>query len=102
MTERQAKAARGLYRAQQEFTAAFAEDANGTTRWLRMLTRIEDAGGKVSGQQWREIGRDCGYDTRGLGGFYVGAHASMRREADNSRVLTAAGTALLDQHGRVR
>ena len=67
-----------------------------------MLTEVEDAGGAVAGDQWREIGVKYGYDPRGLGGFYTGTNASMRRNPDGTRSLTGAGKHYLDEFGRVR
>ncbi len=71
-------------------------------RWRRLLTAVEDAGGTVSRDEWRTMGITCGYDARGLGGFYRGRNASMRVNSDGTRSLTAAGKAYLDEHGRVR
>jgi hypothetical protein len=113
-TEQVALAARNYVHAWEELQAALTEDGAGndsntksnadsdTERWLRTLTMVKDAGGTVTGKEWRAILVACGYDTRGGGGYYVGANASMRREADNSRVLTEAGKAYLVQFGEVR
>jgi hypothetical protein len=74
----------------------------GNQRWLRLLTVIEGRGGRVSGEDWAKLGKKCGYDTRGLGGFYRGANASMRRiKSTDERELTAAGRAYLEKWGRV-
>lgn len=118
--ERVVVAARAYMEALRELEEALEEEAGGsiengnpvsnpvsnpdsiTERWLRILTMVKDAGGTVTGKEWRDMLRACGYDTRGGGGFYVGAGASMRRDADNSRVLTDAGKAYLAQHGEVR
>jgi len=113
-TENVALAAKNYMQALKELEAALADDAGSnksntisnadsdTERWLRALTMVKDAGGAVSGKQWRSILVACGYDPRGGGGFYTGANASMRREADDSRVLTDAGKAYLAQFGEIR
>ena len=77
---------------------AFSADA----RWRRMLTLVEERGGKVSGSEWATLGKQCGYDPRGLGGFYVGANASMKRtKSTDERVLTTAGRRYLEKYGRL-
>ena len=100
MTERQVKAAQALYRAQQEFNAAFADEPDRDLRWRKLLTMVEAAGRTVNGKDWRDMGRACGYHPSGLGGFYVGGNATMVRNADDSRTLTDQGVTLLDQYGR--
>jgi hypothetical protein len=101
MTGRQTKAALALYRAQQEFNAAFADDEpDRDLRWRKLLTMVEAAGGTVTGEDWRDMGRACKYHPSGLGGFYVGGNPTMVRNADDSRTLTKQGVAVLDQHGR--
>ncbi|GIU94138.1 MAG: hypothetical protein KatS3mg012_0595 [Gaiellaceae bacterium] len=67
-----------------------------------MLTMVEDAGGTVTRDEWRELGLKCGYDPRGLGGFYRGTYASMRVNPDGTRSLTAAGVEYLTKYGRKR
>lgn len=80
-----------------------AEETNGKTdsRWLRLLTMVEDRGGRVSAQEFVELGRAAGYDNpRGLGGFFHG-DSSMRVDGDD-RVLTETGKRYLDRYGRRR
>ena len=71
-----------------------------TDRWRKALTLVEKKGGRVTLDEWKEIGRESGYDVRGLSGFYRGDGASMRVEEGDMRVLTDAGRAYLDQWGR--
>ena len=85
---------RGVLEAEDD---GFAEHS----RWLRLLTMVEDAGGRVDEETWRAMGRKCRYDPRGLGGFYRGTNASMAVKG-TKRVLTRSGKEALDQHGRVR
>jgi hypothetical protein len=113
-TEKVALLAGNLVQTFHELEEALAEVGDGNEskadsnadfeieRWTRALTMVKDAGGTVTGKEWRAILIACGYDTRGGGGFYVGANASMRREADDSRVLTDAGKGYLAQFGEVR
>jgi hypothetical protein len=71
-------------------------------RWLRLLTKVEDAGGVVTAEEWRRLGKEAGYtDPRGLGGFFRGQKASMRADG-NDRILTDAGRNYLEDNGRVR
>lgn len=102
MNQRQQRAALALHRAQQEFDAAFAESESRSDRWRRLLTLVEDAGRPVTGAEWRAMGEACGYDARGLGGFFVGNNHSMQRNADGTSELAPAGVAFLDQAGRLR
>jgi hypothetical protein len=73
--------------------------SGGGSRWLRVLTRVEELGGRVTPDEWRDIGAEFGYDPRGLGGFFRGANASMRIDGED-RVLTDQGARVLDEFGR--
>jgi hypothetical protein len=104
MSNRTAKALANVETAVAELRAALeAEDdqvAN-DDRWQRLLTMVEDAGGTVTGDEWRDLGLEVGYkDVRGLGGFYRGTGASMRVNPDGTRSLTAAGADYLNKYGR--
>lgn len=99
------RALRNLEKAMGELRDALrAENAEvaADERWRRLLTMVEDAGGTVTSDEWRDLGRKCGYDPRGLGGYYRGTKASMRVNADGTRSLTPAGTAYLDRYDRLR
>lgn len=68
-------------------------------RWLHLLTMVEAAGGRVPSAEWGRLGRLCGYDPRGLGGFFTGGSPSMEADGDD-RLITARGIAHLDEYGR--
>src|SRR5438034_11633810 len=57
------------------------------------LNAIDKAGGSVTAEEFGDLGRQFGYDPRGLGGFATGANPSIRSEGDR-RVLTPRGKAL--------
>jgi hypothetical protein len=64
--------------------------------WFRragaVLNDVDQAGGVVNKEAWREIGLRLGYDPRGLAGFYTGSDPSMRRDPDtDERLLTERG-----------
>lgn len=93
-----------MRRLRDEFAALVedAERANGghpeTTWyvWFRragaVLNDVDQAGGAVDKETWREIGLRLGYDPRGLAGFYTGNDPSMRRDPDSDeRFLTERG-----------
>lgn len=48
-------------------------------------------------EAFARIGRARGYDARGLGGFFVGSRAPLRR-AERRVLLTVEGHRLLDEH----
>lgn len=81
----------------QEFEALSSGSTN--ERWIRLLTMVEQAGGRVTSAEWGRLGVLCGYDPRGLGGFFTGGEPSMVADGDD-RVLTARGHAYLDEYGR--
>lgn len=105
MSNKAVRAFGKLERALTELREALeAEDEPfaGDARWRRMLTLVEERGGRVSRSEWSALGKQVGYDPRGLGGFYVGANASMRRnKATDERVMTAAGRRYLNKYGRL-
>ncbi len=70
-------------------------------RYRRILTAVEEEGGRVSAERWYEIGRETGYsDNRALGGFFRADGGAMRIDGDE-RVLTDKGREYLDQYGRL-
>jgi hypothetical protein len=66
-------------------------------RYLRVLVDVYERGGRhgVGALEWAAIGQRHGYDRRGLGGFFTGGRASLRRSEDRV-VLTAYGERLVD------
>lgn len=55
-----------------------------------VLADVHRRGGRLSVDEWRDIGLAHGYDPRGLAGFFTGRMPSMRSDGDD-RVLTARG-----------
>jgi hypothetical protein len=51
-------------------------------RWWSLLADVEARGGRLSAEEFRELARSHGYQPRGVGGFFSGANATMRREGD--------------------
>jgi hypothetical protein len=66
-------------------------------RYLRVLVDVYERGGRhgVAGEEWAAIGGRHGYDRRGLGGFFTGGRAPLRR-ADGQVLLSAYGERLVD------
>ncbi|MHB8658154.1 MAG: hypothetical protein ACYC91_09400 [Solirubrobacteraceae bacterium] len=66
-------------------------------RYLRVLVDVYDRGGRhgVGPEDWAAIGARYGYDRRGLGGFFTGGRASLRR-VDDRVVLTPYGERQVD------
>lgn len=80
--------------------AADSGDSSGD-RYRRILTAVENAGGRVSKEEWYEFGRKAGYsDNRSLGGFFRANGGAMRIEGDEW-VLTENGIEYLDDYGRL-
>lgn len=65
-------------------------------RYYHVLVDIYERGRHgVDADTFARLGRQRGYDARGLGGFFVGSRAPLRRE--NGRVsMTTEGHRLLD------
>jgi hypothetical protein len=59
-------------------------------RWWSLLADVEARGGRMTADGFRALARRHGYDPRGVGGFFSGANATMRRE-DDVVELTAVG-----------
>jgi hypothetical protein len=68
-------------------------------RYLRVLVDVYERGGRhgVDADEWAAIGQRHGYDRRGLGGFFTGARAPLRR-TDDHVVLTVHGERLVDDY----
>ncbi|HLH65693.1 MAG TPA: hypothetical protein VKV27_08320 [Solirubrobacteraceae bacterium] len=66
-------------------------------RYLRVLIDVYERGGRhgVAGEEWAAIGARHGYDRRGLGGFFTGANAPLRR-IEGRVLLTVSGEQLID------
>ena len=68
-------------------------------RYMRVLVEVYDHGGRqgVGPDELAAIGARYGYDRRGLGGFFTGANAPLRR-VDQRVQLTVYGEHLLDAY----
>lgn len=66
-------------------------------RYLRVLVDVYDRGGRpgVDPEGFAAIGVAHGYDRRGLGGFFTGGRAPLRRDHGQIR-LTPYGEQLVD------
>jgi hypothetical protein len=95
---------RRLKKLRDELTSLIdgVEKTNGTQQeshwhvWFRragaVLNDVDQAGGAVDKETWRQIGLRLGYDPRGLAGFYTGSDPSMHRDPDSDqRILTERG-----------
>lgn len=67
--------------------------------YLRVLVDVYERGGRhgVGADEWAAIGDRHGYDRRGLGGFFTGGRAALRR-VDGRVVLTIYGERLVDEY----
>jgi hypothetical protein len=59
-------------------------------QWGLLNALATDHAGDVSREKWSRLGRQHGYDPRGLGGFFVGSRPLMESAGDR-RVLTDHG-----------
>lgn len=66
-------------------------------RYFRVLVSVYEHGGRhgITSEALGEIGAANGYDPRGLGGFFAGVRAPLRR-VDGRVRLTAEGLRLVD------
>lgn len=73
-------------------------------RWMRDTARqwgLIDAaaqinGGDLGAGEWSRLGRQHGYDPRGLGGFFQGSQPLMARQGERRR-LTEHGWRFIDR-----
>jgi hypothetical protein len=70
-----------------------------TETYLRVLVDVYERGGRhgVGSDEWAAIGGRHGYDRRGLGGFFTGVRAPLRR-IDERVALTVHGERLVDDY----
>jgi hypothetical protein len=65
-------------------------------RTWRFLNELLERGGTATAQELSNIARRNGYDPRGIGGFYNGPSAALRRDG-NQRELSDAGKRFVRQ-----
>jgi hypothetical protein len=65
-------------------------------QWGLLNSLAADHGGDVGAEEWSRLGRQHGYDPRGLGGFFVGSHPLMARQGER-RVLTEHGRRFIER-----
>lgn len=91
-----------LERALSEFASrapggAAPRERSRPARYYRVLLCVYEQGRQgIDRETFNRVGAANDYDPRGLGGFFVGARAALRRETDRVR-LTEEGQRLLDE-----
>jgi hypothetical protein len=93
----------GLARIEAELAALERSEGRGgpsrarPERYLKVLVAVYERGGRhgVDPEAFGAIGGEHGYDRRGLGGFFTGARAPLRR-AGGRITLTPYGEHLVD------
>jgi hypothetical protein len=68
------------------------------TNKATILKAVYDNGGVVTIDEWRSILADNNRDTRGGGGFYVGANASMIKLGGDKRGLSETGVTFVKKY----
>jgi hypothetical protein len=93
-----------IVRIEEDLKALESACADGTDpsrrrpdRYLRLLLEVYDRGGRhgVDADGLAAIGARYGYDRRGLGGFFTGARAPLRR-VERRVTLSPYGEHLID------
>lgn len=78
--------------------ATSAGRTNRPDRYFRLLIDVYERGRHgVEPTTFSDLGRARGYDARGLGGFFVGHRAPLRRSSERV-TLTPEGLRLLDEY----
>jgi hypothetical protein len=68
-----------------------------TAKQWALLSDLEaEHDGDVGSQEWARLGRQHGYDPRGLGGFFVGSQPLMASQGER-RVLTSHGRRFIER-----
>src|SRR4051794_11046566 len=107
-----AKQAEALKRAHADFGAALrdagilddAPRAPVEPQWMRDTAKqwgllnalATDHNGDLGSEKWSRLGRQHGYDPRGLGGFFVGGQPLMSSQGER-RVLTEHGRRFIER-----
>lgn len=97
----------GLDRVEAALGRVGADSAPARTRperYYRLLVHVYEHGRQgLPSAQFAPLGRTLGYDARGLGGFFVGTRAPLRRGEDGVLLLTTEGHRLVEEYlGGVR
>jgi hypothetical protein len=109
LTNSQASRLSKLYRDLGELLLGLGIAGDGAVKpppdpqWLRdtakqwgLLNAVADLGGDVGSDRWSRLGRQHGYDPRGLGGFFQGAQPLMAAQGAR-RVLTHHGHRFIER-----
>lgn len=89
---------RSLARAQTAASVAPVESQwtrTNARKWELLNGLLEDHGGDVGAEAWAVLGRQCGYDPRGLGGFFAGNQPLMASDGER-RILTEVGREFIE------
>lgn len=65
-------------------------------QWLLLNDFKENHNADLGSEDWGRLGREHGYDPRGLGGFFVGSSPLMASQGAR-RVLTSHGHRFIDR-----
>lgn len=65
-------------------------------QWGLLNALASEHAGDVSADEWSRLGRQHGYDPRGLGGFFVGSKPLMAKQGVR-RVLTSHGKRFIER-----
>lgn len=65
-------------------------------QWRLLRALAEEHDGDVGADEWSRLGREHGYDPRGLGGFFAGSRPLMGRQGER-RVLTTHGRRFIER-----
>lgn len=65
-------------------------------QWSLLNAVLELNNGDLAAEQWSRLGRQHGYDPRGLGGFFQGSQPLMASQGKR-RVLTTHGRRFIDR-----
>ena len=79
-------------------TGSTGEQLEWWDRRCRVLVEVLSRGGIVTAPEWSDIGRELGYDRRGLGGFFTGGNPTMTPIAGGRHALTETGRRDAEEH----
>lgn len=65
-------------------------------QWGLLNAVAEQNDGDLAAEQWSRLGRQHGYDPRGLGGFFQGSQPLMATQGER-RVITTHGRRFIDR-----